>query len=136
MIRWTRCAGFTLIELIIAVAVIALLAAIAYPSYREILMRSRRTDAVTSLLELRVAQEKWRANHTAYAALDELNIAAVSPEGHYQIRMEANTASGFFATATPRPGGQQQGDACGTFAIDQRGPLLTQAYADATCWQR
>ena len=136
MIRWTRCAGFTLIELIIAVAVIALLAAIAYPSYREILMRSRRTDAVTSLLELRVAQEKWRANHTAYAALDELNMPAVTADGYYELRMESNTASGFFATATPQPGGQQQGDACGTFAIDQRGPLLTQAYADAVCWQR
>jgi len=136
MIRWSRCAGFTLIELIIAVAVIALLAAIAYPSYREILMRSRRTDAVASLLELRVAQEKWRANHTTYALLNDLNMSDITADGYYRLRIETNNASGFFATATPLAGGQQQDDACGTFAIDQRGPLQTNAYADATCWQR
>jgi Tfp pilus assembly protein PilE len=85
---------------------------------------------------VQVAQERWRANHTAYTELADLGWTADSTEGYYRLRMEETSAGGFLATAEPQPEGPQQDDACGIFAIDQRGPVLTTDYADDACWRR
>ncbi|MFN2308483.1 MAG: type IV pilin protein [Gammaproteobacteria bacterium] len=132
-----RVAGFTLMELLIAVAIVAILATLAVPGFQDTLMRGRRGDAITSLLSLQLAQEKWRANHAEYARLDELGWAdATSLDGHYRLHLRERSASGFLATAQPRPAGPQQHDVCGEFALDQRGPVFAPEYADATCWRR
>lgn len=136
MTRPGRARGMTLIELMIALVIVAILSALAYPSYRDSLMRGRRTDAIGSLLALRVAQERWRANHTAYADLRELGYADTSQDGYYRLRVLERSAAGFLAIAQPRADGPQHGDACGTYAVDQRGPLLTGGYAGAACWRR
>lgn len=131
-----RRAGFTLLDVLIAVAIVAILASLALPNFREALQRGRRVDAIASLLGVQLAQERWRANHTAYADLADLGWTARSTEGYYSLRMEQTSTGGFLATAAPQADGPQQADACGMFAIDQRGPVLTTDYADATCWQR
>lgn len=136
MTRPGRLRGMTLMELMIALAIVAILAALAYPSYRDSLMRGRRIDAIGSLLAVRVAQERWRANHTAYAGLDELGHADASADGYYGLRVLAHDVAGFLAIAQPRADGPQRGDSCGTYAVDQHGPRLTGGYADATCWRR
>lgn len=136
MYRWKCYAGFGLIDVLIALTIIAILAALAYPDFRASLQRSRRVDAVTSLLSVRAAQEKWRANHPSYAELTELGWTdAVSTEGYYQLRLLESSAAAFFALAEPQPDGPQQDDPCGVFAIDQRGPVF-EGYADAACWRR
>jgi type IV pilus assembly protein PilE len=131
-----RCAGFTLLDVLIAVAIVAILASLALPSFHEALQRGRRVDAITSLLGVQVAQERWRANHTAYADLADLGWTERSTEGYYQLRMEQTSAGSFLATAAPQPEGPQQDDTCGMFAIDQRGPVLAIDYADGACWRR
>lgn len=136
MTRSGRARGMTLMELMIALAIVAILAALAYPSYRDSLMRGRRIDAIGSLLAVRVAQERWRANHTVYADLHELGYADTSPDGYYRLRVLERSAAGFLAIAQPHADGPQRGDACGTYAVDQHGPLLSNGYADATCWRR
>lgn len=136
MTRSGRARGMTLMELMIALAIVAILAALAYPSYRDSLMRGRRIDAIGSLLAVRVAQERWRANHTAYADLHELGYADTSADGYYRLRVLERSAAGFLAIAQPHADGLQRGDACGTYAVDQHGPLLSNGYADATCWRR
>lgn len=136
MTRSGRARGMTLMELMIALAIVAILAALAYPSYRDSLMRGRRIDAIGSLLAVRVAQERWRANHTAYADLHELGYADTSADGYYRLRVLECSAAGFLAIAQPHADGPQRGDACGTYAVDQHGPLLSNGYADATCWRR
>lgn len=129
-------AGFGLMDVLIALAIVAILATLAYPDYRDFLQRGRRTDAVTALLSVRVAQEKWRANHSAYGELAELGWTDdASTEGYYQLRMLEYSAGAFFAIAEPLPGGPQQDDTCGVFAIDQRGPVF-EGYAEAACWRR
>lgn len=129
-----RCGGFGLMDVLIALAIVAILATLAYPDYREHLARGRRMDAVTALLGMQVAQEQWRANHPEYAALEDLaGVAADSAEGHYALRVLRHSAAGFLATATPQD--VQQDDACGVFALDQRGPVH-EGYADAACWRR
>ena len=59
--------GFTLIELMITVAIIAILAGIAYPSYLSQVRRSNRTEARTALLQAQVAQEKFFLQYNRYA---------------------------------------------------------------------
>jgi len=131
-----RRAGFTLLDVLIAVSIVAILASLALPSFRDAFQRGRRVDAMTSLLSVQVAQERWRANHTTYADLDALGWSDTSTEGHYQLRLEQISAGSFFATAEPHADGTQVGDACGTFALDQRGPVVTTEYADGACWRR
>ena len=130
----------------IAVAVVGILASIAIPAYQGMMERSRRSDAITDLLNVQMAQEKFRANCTQYAedfgtggctAL-ELDMSTTSSEGHYSLDIDAaNTdATSFLVEATPVAGGAQANDDCGTFAIDQTGPNYTGTYADADCWGR
>ena len=145
--KHSRVFGFTLIEVMIAVAIVAILAAIAFPAYQDQVRKSRRADAMNGLQEIQMAQEKWRANHTAYTAnLTGANcgdanavtntglcIASASDQGYYTLAITAASTTGFTATATPT--GDQTADSCGTFAVNQDGPVTT-GYADAACWKR
>ena len=132
----SRRAGFGLLDVLIAMAIVAILATVAVPNFREVLQRGRRIDAVTSLLGVQLAQERWRANHTSYASLDELGWAENSTEGYYRMHLEQPSAASYLATAEPQTDGPQEGDVCGVFAIDQRGPVVTPEYADGVCWHR
>jgi len=148
--RWGQW-GFTLIELLIVVAVVAILAAVAYPSYQESLARARRADAKDALMGARLAQEKFRANCPQYAttmgaadscdpATDtyQMNYAPGSPDGHYAVAIVAGSvsATNYTMTATPVAGGAQDGDDCGTFALNENGEDTSGTYADARCWDR
>ncbi len=138
-------AGFTLVELMVVVTIIALLATFGYPAYIDQVRKSRRADAKTSLQALRVNQAKWRANHATYAA----SAASVSATGttasndeHYTLRIWAPSATAFRATAVPKVGSDQAKDKCGTLVIDQDGPTDVGATVNSTtntqwkkdCW--
>jgi type IV pilus assembly protein PilE len=131
-----RGGGFTLIEILVVVSIVAILAAIAFPSYLEQARKSRRADAMSTLMRLQLAQERWRANDTDYATLAELSFGADSDDGFYTLALPARTAAGFTATAAPKAGTAQAGDRCGTFAMSQDGPDYSGSYAKANCWQR
>ena len=126
--------GFTLIELMIVVAIVAILAALAYPSYTRYMQKGRRSDAMSSLLKIQLEQEKWRVNNTSYGTLANVWTGTDSLDGYYTLAVPANNAAGFTATATPKAGGLQVGDSCGTFAINQDNPDYSGTYANATCW--
>jgi type IV pilus assembly protein PilE len=99
--------GFTLIELMIAVAVVAILGAVALPSFLDSIRKSRRSDAFTMLAAVQQAQERRRANNPAYT--DQLTTAApaglgflsaTTTGGYYTIAIDTPTATGYNVVAT------------------------------------
>lgn len=128
--------GFTLPELLVALAIIAILAALALPGYSGALQQGRRGDAIAALLRLQLAQEEWRGRQAAYASLDALGLDSLSADGHYLLAITDPGAAGYHATATPVAGGPQADDACGAFAVNQDGPDHSGGYAGARCWKR
>lgn len=127
-------AGFTLIEVMMVLAIIALMAALALPSYFESIQRVRRGDGQASLLRLHMEQEKWRANNLSYtAALSDLGLSSRSTDGFYSIAITSAGASGFTATATAT-GSQRSDTDCPTLILDQAGATTTTTPAE--CWRK
>lgn len=149
MNSFKRLAGFTLIELMVAAAVIAILAAIAYPSYQESIRKGRRTDAKEALLSLQLDQEKFRASCPQYATT--IGNAYSCAPGDYTLVGSATSVRGYYGIsvvvagnitynlkATRLTAGLQDGDECGDFQINQNGDKSvvnsTSGYSVATCW--
>lgn len=114
-----RCRGFSLIELLIAIAVLGLLAAIALPSFQDSIRKSRRSDAFQALTIIQQAQERWRSNNRQYApsltaapADNGLGLTSVSPGGYYDLTLslEGTGEAGYTAVATGRGSGSQAAD--------------------------
>jgi type IV pilus assembly protein PilE len=133
--------GFTLVELLVCVVVVGLLATIALPSWRGVVMRTYRSDAAAALYALAAAQERFRLVHGRYAALAApappvgLGLA-VSERGWYELRIERADESGFLATARPAAGSPQATDAaCRLFTIDETGRRGSLPEAPERCWR-
>lgn len=93
-------AGLGLIELLVVLAIAALLAAIAYPSYQGAVQKARRTEALAWFAQLQLAQARHRANHPRHATLGELGLGTRTPGGHYALSEQAPTASGYQVLAS------------------------------------
>lgn len=142
--------GFTLIELMIAVAIVAVLASIAYPAYQDSVRKGRRAEAFTALSALQQAQERWRSNNASYTAtLASLNVAATTSSGLYTIAVSGASATGYTATATANSGTSQASDGnCKLLGVQMASGTLkygsgassitwTNANPDAgKCWAR
>lgn len=106
-----RQAGFSLVELLCALAVGAVLAGLSYPSFQRAVLKARRADGLAALMQLQQAQERHRANHSSYGDLAALKQNAVSPRQHYLLSISHATASGYRLQAQAQ-GAQQADTAC------------------------
>jgi type IV pilus assembly protein PilE len=132
--------GMSLMELMIVVAIVALLGTIAISSYRGQMLRSNRVDGTAALLQVQVAQEKFFLQNRRYAVDDTelaaappagLGIATASPGGHYTLSL-AGAATTFTATATAISG-QTADTACPAYTINEQG---TRTPNNASgCWR-
>lgn len=132
--------GFSLLELMVALAVAAVLAAVAVPGYSELARRSLRQDARLALLRVQHHQERHFTQHLAYASSLEghgagaLGLATRSDRGYYLLGLAAD-AQGYFATARVDPSGRQAADSrCAQLRIDQTG--LRQVADASGAWRQ
>ena len=136
--RSKRASGFTLIELMIAVACVAILAGVAYPSYLGMISKGRRADAKSAMLDVAQRMERYYTERSTYvgATLGATGIyAATSAQGYYNLAITAQSAAAFTLTATPA--GAQVGDKCGTYSYNQLGTKGVGGGATlsaAACW--
>jgi type IV pilus assembly protein PilE len=131
--------GFTLIELMIALAIAAILASVAYPSYLSQVAKGRRADGKQALVELAQKLERFYTERGTYAGATLGGAGglypAVSPGGFYALTVSSQTADGFVIAAAPR--GNQLGDACSTLGYNQLGDRSVDSGATLTvdqCW--
>lgn len=143
---WRHTRGMSLIELMIVITIIAILASIAYPSYRRYVLRSDRVEATSALLRLNGAQEKFFLQQNRYAASAELSVAppaglGIAPDSErerYAIALVEGDALSYVARATAQ-GSQAEDTRCREFRIDESGrKTATDAGGNdnsAECWR-
>lgn len=125
--------GFTLIELIIAVAIVGILSSFAISTYQSSVLRSGRSDATVMLTTLAQRQERFYTQNFAYAT--SLNALVGSntlqtDNGNYNITMPVATATTFTLTATAI-GRQAQDTRCATFTLTHTG---AEGATNTDCW--
>jgi type IV pilus assembly protein PilE len=115
----TRQRGYTLLELLITVAVAGMLAALALQSYSRHQLRAGRMDAADALLEIAQAQQRRLVQYGSYA--DDLEILGVTgtEHGYYALTIESDGRE-FLATAVP-VGQQSDDEECARFTLDDAG---------------
>ena len=143
--------GFTLIELMIVVAVIGILGTLVYPSYLDHINTSRRAEAISALVILASDQERFYTANNAYATtLGQLGSTGFSESNYYTL-LVAGDGVGFALTAAPNDWGD---NLCGSFFLDSLGrrgvtgnpdedgvvgsvgpPIVIDAEDVAICWR-
>lgn len=104
-----RSAGFTLIELMCALAIAAIVAGVAYPGYRSVVHKVHRSEALAALLNVQMTQERYRAARTSYGSLSDIGVAAATASGRYTLTMVSANGTGFEVLASAS--GSQRADA-------------------------
>lgn len=134
--------GFTLIELMIVVAVVGILSAIAYPSYTEYVRRGHRADARAGLLQAQLWMERAATATGVYpTTLPDTLTWSADTSKRYTIGLAAgNTNAAFTLTATPKNPGPQASDKCGTYTLTNtglrgaNGKTSDQSGYNTDCW--
>lgn len=134
----TTSKGFTLAELLIVVAIVGILAAVAFPSYQAHVQKARRAEAQAVLLEAAQFMERWYTTNNRYDTAVLPAALAQSPRGgagtvRYNIRITATTQNTFTLTAFPVAADTE----CGNFTLTQTGQ---RGYVGGTlplaqCWR-
>lgn len=131
--------GFTLIEMMIVVAIIAILATVSYSSYRNNVVRANRAAAASYVLEVANLQERFLMDNRDYAP-DMATLGAAPPlevDDNYNVTTGDNNGAdpvpSYIITATPTGAQLADDTACGALTLDNRG-IRGDAGGDR-CWR-
>ena len=133
-----RTKGFTLTELLIVIAIVAILASIGYPAYNDQVQKTRRATAQAKVVELASFMERWYTENFNYQTSSTDTSPPTLPftespkdggNKFYDLTLATSDATSYTLTATPKGG--QSSDKCGTMTYNHRG---TTTAAVANCW--
>lgn len=140
MIKKYYYSGFTLIELMIVVIIIAILSTIGFPSYQEQVLKGRRGDAKNALHSVLIQQEKFYSQHGFYGSMSELagDTSQTSAEEYYTLTLTCSPTcqrtsrpQQYLITANPL----LEDSKCGSYSIDQSGTNSSSGSAtNDYCW--
>lgn len=139
-------AGFSLIEVSVAFAIAAILAALAWPGVAAAVHKTRRADAVLAAFRVQLAQERFRSRAATYGSLADLGEPTTTAGGHYDLRLGTIGGEGFDLVAEAT-GAQARDTACRFMRLRLRhatpdyasGPdpqVSNGAAANRRCWNR
>ena len=119
--------GFTLIEVLVVVAIIAILAAIAIPGFNDQIRKSRRADVQGKMEDIRLRLERFRVDNPTYAMPF---TSATWSDSFYTVTLTGTGPAAYTVTATPQ--GSQVKDDCGTMTLVNTAGTISQS--PANCW--
>lgn len=131
--------GFSLIEILATIIIIAMLVALLTPAYNSYILKSNRSDAIRSLQNAQILQEKYRVNNTNYGTLAQIGLstsASNSIGGLYTITIPTNTTSSYTLSAAA-VGTQTSDTTCTNFTITYANGTTTLSSSPNTdCWSQ
>ena len=142
MVNQHQVRGFTLMEMLIVVSIIAILAMIAIPGYNYVITKSRRSDAKVALTKAATVLEQCYVLHNQYNYKDTSNVPCTpysktdavvqSDDGYYKVVTTALSATSYTLTASPNDNSPQQSDNhCLNFKINSDG---SKSATNDDCW--
>ncbi len=128
--------GVTLIEMLMALACVALLASFAWPSYQSLVLRSQRAQARAALLQAAHWFERAASANGSYPLTTDVPASVLQVEGQRYAMTVTSTAQSYTLSATPL--GTQSADSCGTLTLNHLGVrnVLGASQTAAQCWGR
>lgn len=132
--------GFSMVELLIAIAIVAILVSVAIPSYQRAIIKSRHTDAKELLYTVAHQQQQYFTQNYAYTAVTGqtgIRVATTSSNGYYTLTIAVpDPPSAYSISAVPVPGTSQANDtACGTFTLTSLGvKSVSGSQTSPPCW--
>lgn len=130
--------GFSLIELMIVVAIVGILASIAFPSYQDSVRKARRTDGIEATMQCAAAMKrKFTVVNSFSTGANPAECTGASDEGFYNVSV-ATPAAGLTFTVTAAPvGGQTNDTACLNFTLTNTGlqGISGNAANPDICWR-
>lgn len=135
MKKWV---GFTLVELLIAMVIMGILTAIAYPSYVNYIYRSHRSDALAALSQIQLILERCYSQNFSYsvACTAKPSFPFTTPQGFYSINVSNLGTSSYTLTATPI-GMQVKDTTCSSISVNQanvRTATDNTGVSQSVCW--
>ena len=133
MIGYSR--GFSLIELMIVVAIVAILGTIAYPSYQQYVLNTNRVEAKAMLLNAANRQETYFMDFNQYASsATALGMSSSSETGLYQLSIAVSGNTYTLSASAGATTAQAKDTDCTVFSINQLGVKSASGAASSSCW--
>lgn len=123
--------GFTLIEIMVVLAIVAILATIAIPAFTGQMLKSHRAEAISTMQDQQLRLERWRVDHADFSGY---SLPAGLSTTYYNFALTATTAAPNSYTLTATPRGNQANDTCGTLSIVNSVGTISRLPSNSSCW--